>query len=91
MKNSGYVPYNEIWIHFGIRMVIKSSIGFVPGEQQGRVCIRFTDFCSNFIRRPSGGQFSVKVVAIKRNANQSLSVTKTKAIYFAFHGGLARQ
>jgi len=47
---------------------------------------RFTDFCSKparlqlggFIRRVSGGQFSVKVIAVKKNANQSLSVTPTK-------------
>ena len=49
-------------------------------------CERFTDFGSKFIRRPSGGLFSVKVVVIKRNANQSLSVTKGKAFYFLFPG-----
>ena len=65
-------------------------------------CGRFTDFGSRlarlqlggFIRRlfyppflwRDGGQFSVKVVVIKRNANQSLSVTKGKAFYFLFPG-----
>jgi hypothetical protein len=36
---------------------------------------RFTDFASKFTRRVSGGLFSVKGVAAKRNAHQSLSVT----------------
>jgi len=61
---------------------------------------RFTDFCSKparlqlggFIRLIfyppvvwwTGGMFSVKVVVIKRNANQSLSVTKAKAFHFVF-------
>jgi len=44
---------------------------------------RFTDFGSRparrtfggFIRRVSGGLFSVKVAAVKRKANQSLSIT----------------
>jgi len=36
---------------------------------------RCTDFASKFIRLPSGGKFSVKVVAVKRNMNHSLSVT----------------
>jgi hypothetical protein len=55
---------------------------------------RFTDFCSKFIRRPfyppvvwrTGGQFSVKVAALKRNGTQSLSVTEAKAFHFAFPG-----
>jgi len=34
--------------------------------------------------KPGLSAVGVKVVVIKRNANQSLSVTKTKAIYFAF-------
>ena len=34
----------------------------------------------------TGGMFSVKVVVIKRNANQSLSVTKGKVFYILFPG-----
>jgi len=36
--------------------------------------------------KPGLSAVGVKVVVIKRNANQSLSVTKTKAIYFVFPG-----
>jgi len=44
--------------------------------------MEFTDFGSKFIRRPSGGQFSLKVGVIKRNANQSLSVTPAKPFIY---------
>jgi len=33
VRNSHYVSYTEIWVHFSIRMLIKTSIGFfVPDE-----------------------------------------------------------
>jgi len=56
---------------------------------------KLTDFSLiKFIRRlfyppflwRDGGQFSVKVAAVKRNASKSLSVTKGKAFYFLFPG-----
>jgi len=45
---------------------------------------KFTDFCSRFIRRVSGGLFSVKVAAVKRKANQSFSVKKKRHFIFYF-------
>jgi len=47
-------------------------------------CERFTDFCSKFIRRVSGGVFSVKIAAVRRNLKQSLSVTEAKAFHSTF-------
>jgi hypothetical protein len=62
------------------------------------VRIRFTDFCSKlarhlsgrFTRRVSGGEFSVKVGSVKRNAHQSLTLTKSETFHFAFPETLAR-
>ena len=46
---------------------------------------KLTDFSLiKFIRRLSGGMFSVKVAAVKRNASKSLSVMKSKAFHFVF-------
>jgi hypothetical protein len=96
------------------------SIGFLVADEEGRVCIRFTDFCLGFTRRLSGGlarlrrglpansgadlsailftslwliyppsfwrtggQFSVKMADVKRNTNQSLSVTPMESYRFA--------
>jgi len=39
-----------------------------------------------FIRRLCGGLFSVKVAGVKRNANQSLSVTPAKLFIYCLKG-----
>ena len=31
----GFVPYNQIWIHLSIRMVIKTSISFLVADEEG--------------------------------------------------------
>jgi len=39
-------------------MVIKTSTAFFVPDEEGRVRIRFTDFCSGPVRRLSGGLVS---------------------------------
>ena len=63
VRVSIFVPPTKTCKNISIRMVIKTSIDFLVANEEGRVCIRFTDFGSKFIRRVSGGLFSVKVAA----------------------------
>ena len=85
---------SERCTNFSSRFTRRPSGGFTR-RKSGGLARRLS---GGFIRRlfyppflwRDEGQFSVKVVVIKRNANQSLSVTKTKAIYSVFPGTVTR-